>query len=55
EYKEVIKKVFEDLNTPVLYNVNFGHSVPRCILPYDADTMVDYDDKTIVVNSKILR
>ena len=55
EYKEVIKKVFEDLNTPVLYNVNFGHSVPRCILPYDADTVVDYDDKTIVVNSKILR
>lgn len=55
EYKEVISKVFDDIDTPVLYNVNFGHSVPRCILPYDADTIVDYDNKKIVVNSKILK
>lgn len=48
EYKEVYKKVFADLTTPVLYNVNFGHSVPRCILPYNAETTVDYDNKKIV-------
>ena len=55
EYKEVIKKVFIDLDTPVLYNVNFGHSVPRCILPYDARTTVDYDKKTITVIEQVLK
>ncbi len=54
EYKEVYKKVFADLSTPILYNVNFGHSVPRCILPYDAECTVDYDNQTIKINSQIL-
>ena len=54
EYKEVYKKVFADLKTPILYNVNFGHSVPRCILPYDAKTTVDYDNKKIIVEETIL-
>ncbi|MCX4364671.1 MAG: LD-carboxypeptidase [Bacilli bacterium] len=54
EYKQVISKVFEDIDTPVLYNVNFGHSVPRCIIPYDAKTIVDYGNKTITVDTKIL-
>lgn len=53
EYKEVYKKVFADLTTPVLYNVNFGHSVPRCILPYNAETRVDYDSKKILINEPI--
>lgn len=53
EYKEIYKKVFIDLNTPILYNVNFGHSVPRCIIPYDAEATVDYDSKRIFINSPI--
>ena len=54
EYKAVYKKVFNDLKTPVLYNLNFGHSVPRCILPYDAMTTVDFDNKTVNVTEKVL-
>ena len=54
EYKEVIKKVFSDLNTPVLYNMNFGHSVPRCVLPYDMDVTIDYDNKKVLINDKML-
>lgn len=53
EYKEVLRKVFSDLETPVLYNVNFGHSVPRCIIPYGAEALVDYDKKTIKVLTSI--
>ena len=53
EYKEVYKKVFSDLDTPVLFNVNFGHSVPRCIIPYDRETIVDYDNKKIIINEPI--
>jgi muramoyltetrapeptide carboxypeptidase LdcA involved in peptidoglycan recycling len=51
EYKDVYRDVFKDLNTPVLYNVNFGHSVPRCIIPYNAEATVDYDNKKIFINT----
>lgn len=53
EYKEVYKEVFKDIETPVLYNMNFGHSVPKCILPYDAEVTVDYDNKKVFVVSNI--
>lgn len=53
EYKDVYKKVFKDLNTPVLYNINFGHATPRCILPYDAEAKVDFDNKKIYIDSPI--
>lgn len=53
EYKEIYKEVFKDLDTPVLYNVNFGHSYPKCIIPYDALTTIDFDNKKIVISSKI--
>lgn len=49
EYKIVYKKVFNDLDTPVMFNLNFGHSVPRCILPYGIETQVDYDNKTLSI------
>ena len=52
EYKEIYKKVFSDISTPILYNVNFGHSAPRCIIPYDAETTVDYNKKKILIKSK---
>ena len=53
EYKVVYKKVFSDLDTPVLYNVNFGHSVPRCIIPYDAEATIDFDNKRITIDTPI--
>ena len=49
EYKTVFKKVFSDLDTPVLYNVNFGHSVPKCIIPYGVEAVVDYDNKKLFI------
>ena len=54
EYKDVYKKIFSDLNTPILYNINFGHSVPRCIIPYGADATVDYDNRKVFITSQIL-
>lgn len=50
EYKEVYKKVFANLDTSILYNINFGHSIPRCIIPYGAKAIIDYDNKKITVN-----
>lgn len=53
EYKDVFKRVFSDLETPVLYNVNFGHAYPRCVIPYGLKATVDYDDKKITVDEAI--
>lgn len=53
EYKMVYQKVFSDIDTPVLYNVNFGHAFPHCILPYDRKVLVDYDHKKIIVDEPI--
>lgn len=55
EYKDIYKKVFKDLETPVLYNVNFGHAVPRCIIPYGVEATIDYDNKTITINEPIFK
>lgn len=51
EYKEIYKNIFKNIETPVIYNVNFGHSFPRCILQYNATAIVDYDNKTIKIKS----
>lgn len=55
EYRDILKNIFSDINTPVLYNVNFGHAFPRCILPYDAEAIVDYDNKKILINEPIFK
>ena len=49
EYKEVYMNFFKNSNIPVMYNVNFGHSVPRCILPYGVKTRINYNDKKIEI------
>ena len=51
EYKRVYKDFFKDSNLPIMYNINFGHAVPRCFLQYNATATVDYDKKTIKIKS----
>ncbi|MCI9493203.1 MAG: LD-carboxypeptidase [Lachnospiraceae bacterium] len=41
EYKEVYQEMFGGKNISVLYNLNFGHALPRAILPYGAKVRVD--------------
>jgi len=56
EYKEVYKKVIggeakrDDL--PIIYNVNFGHNAPMCILPLGQKVRLDLDKKEIVFLEK---
>ncbi len=55
EYKEVLKEVISKeankKDLPILYNVNFGHSAPICILPIGAKAKVDLDTKEIVIEN----
>lgn len=47
EYKEVLCNVIANKDLPILYNVNFGHAYPRCIIPYGSEAEIDLDNKTI--------
>lgn len=49
EYKCILKKVIDNGNLPIVYNVNFGHATPRCALPYGAAAKVDMSRKKIYI------
>lgn len=52
EYKEEIQRVLKefDLNDlPVLYNLNFGHTEPKFILPYGAMAEINCDKSTFTI------
>jgi muramoyltetrapeptide carboxypeptidase LdcA involved in peptidoglycan recycling len=36
-------------NLPILYNLNFGHTEPKCILPYGAMAEINCDKKTFSI------
>ncbi len=47
EYKSVIRQVMEEYNhtdLPILYNLNFGHTEPKFVLPYGARAGIDCEN-----------
>lgn len=53
EYKEIYKKIFSDLDTPLMYNLNFGHAYPRAIIPYGVEACLDLDNKKFTIIEKM--
>ncbi len=52
DYKEVIIKIVDENNlhnTPIVYNMTFGHNQPMCILPYGTLAEVNCQDKTFTL------
>ena len=49
EYKDILIRVIDNEKFPIVYNVNFGHSMPRCALQYGAVAKVDMKQKKIYV------
>ncbi len=49
EYKEIWKKVIGNPALPVLYNVNFGHAYPRCVIPYGVEVQVLAEEQKIIL------
>lgn len=41
EYKDILIKVIDNDELPIIYNVNFGYATPRCTLQYGAVAKVD--------------
>lgn len=50
EYKVILKRVIENEQIPIVYNVNFGHAAPRCALTYGAMAKVDMKQKKIYLS-----
>jgi len=47
EYKSILVEVVDDPLLPILYNVNIGHALPRCIIPFGVTAHVDAEAQTI--------
>ena len=50
EMKDILIRVIDNEKLPIVYNVNFGHAMPRCALQYGAVAKVDMKQKKIYVN-----
>ncbi len=50
EYKDILIKVIDNKELPIVYNVNFGHATPRCALQYGVMAKVDMKQKKIVMD-----
>jgi len=47
EYEELLVKVIDNPEMPVLCNINIGHATPRCIIPFGIEARVDADRQRI--------
>ena len=41
EYKRLLIEVVDRPELPILFNINIGHALPRCILPFGVNAVVD--------------
>lgn len=41
EYKKVLVETVNNPQLPIIYNINIGHALPRCIIPFGIPAVVD--------------
>jgi len=47
EYRHILTEVIDRPELPVLWNLNVGHAMPRCIIPFGVPAHVDADAQVI--------
>lgn len=47
EYIQILKDVIDDESLPIVTNINVGHSLPRCIIPFGVMSHIDVDKQVI--------
>ncbi|MBR1662859.1 MAG: LD-carboxypeptidase [Ruminococcus sp.] len=47
EYKELLTEVTDDPGLPIVFNINIGHAMPRCIIPFGKEAVVDVQKQVI--------
>ncbi len=51
EYRHLLVDVVGRADLPIVFNLNIGHSMPRCIIPFGVDATVDVERQTIRFDS----
>ena len=47
EYRQLLLQVIDDPALPVVFNLNVGHAMPRCIIPFGVEAVVDAEKQVI--------
>lgn len=47
EYEKILREKIKD--TPILFNMNFGHALPHAILPYGRNAKVDFENLSVEI------
>ncbi len=47
EYKRVLVEVIAQQSLPIVFNINIGHALPRCIIPFGVNAVVDAKKQSI--------
>ena len=47
EYRKALVEIIDDPTLPIVCNLNIGHAVPRCIIPFGVEAHVDVDQQII--------
>ena len=50
EYRELLVEVIGRPELPIVFNVNIGHAMPRCIMPFGVEAAVDAEKQVIRFN-----
>lgn len=47
EYKQLLVEVIDRPELPIVFNLNIGHAMPRCIMPFGVEAFVDVEKQII--------
>ncbi len=47
KYKQLLVEVIDKPDLPLVFNVNIGHAMPRCIIPFGVNAIVDTEKQII--------
>ena len=47
EYRKLLVEVIDDPQLPIVFNLNVGHAMPRCIIPFGVEAVVDVTQQVI--------
>ena len=47
EYRQLLSEVIDRSDLPIVFNLNIGHALPRCLLPFGVNAVVDTEKQVI--------
>ncbi len=47
DYRQLLVKVIDRPDLPIVFNLNIGHAMPRCIMPFGIEATVDVNKQVI--------